>query len=163
MDRGQGRRYGIFPLIVTFFFGLTPTWGMLLVPFIGFVTGLGFAFFGHVGERHRARNRLRSSTSPSPLSRRFPRRRDVLPDSPTCLLGCSLWPQLNPLYHCVELVRAAFFGLPEPLVRPRSTPALSWPAFAGARAGSLAVRTLVPTAFPPVLPPYAAWWLTSTA
>ena len=35
--------YGCAPLIVTFFFGLEPSWGMLLVPFIGTLTGFGFA------------------------------------------------------------------------------------------------------------------------
>ena len=54
--------YGSFPLIVTFFFGLTPTWGMLLVPIIGFVTGLGFAFFGMwVGATSRRSSRRRTS------------------------------------------------------------------------------------------------------
>ena len=38
--------YGCFPLLVSFFFGLDPTWGMLLVPFFGFITALGFAAFG---------------------------------------------------------------------------------------------------------------------
>ncbi len=32
--------YGMAPLFVGFFFGLEPEWGMLLVPLIGFVTGL---------------------------------------------------------------------------------------------------------------------------
>ena len=38
--------YGCFPLIVSFAFGLDPTRGMLLVPFFGFITALGFAAFG---------------------------------------------------------------------------------------------------------------------
>src|SRR5256714_8687828 len=38
--------YGLSPLIVGFFFGLEPEWGMLLVPLIGFVTGFGFCSFG---------------------------------------------------------------------------------------------------------------------
>ena len=38
--------YGLAPLIVGFAFGLKPEAGMLLVPFIGFVTGFGFAAFG---------------------------------------------------------------------------------------------------------------------
>ena len=38
--------YGCFPLIVSFAFGLDPTPGMLLVPFFGFITALGFAAFG---------------------------------------------------------------------------------------------------------------------
>ena len=38
--------YGVAPLIVGFFWGLTPEPGMLLVPLIGFVTGFGFCSFG---------------------------------------------------------------------------------------------------------------------
>jgi lipooligosaccharide transport system permease protein len=38
--------YGVAPLIVAMAFGLSPSPGMLLVPFVGFVTGIGFASFG---------------------------------------------------------------------------------------------------------------------
>src|SRR5262249_41578817 len=38
--------YGLAPLLVGIAFGLEPTPGMLLVPFIGFLTGFGFANFG---------------------------------------------------------------------------------------------------------------------
>ena len=38
--------YGCAPLLVAMAFGLDPSWGMLLVPLIGFLTGLGFALFG---------------------------------------------------------------------------------------------------------------------
>src|SRR6185437_3767475 len=38
--------YGVAPLLVGFAFGLEPEAGMLLVPFVGFVTGFGFACFG---------------------------------------------------------------------------------------------------------------------
>src|SRR5678816_925700 len=38
--------YGCVPMVVSIFFGLDPTWGMLTVPFIGFLTGLGWANFG---------------------------------------------------------------------------------------------------------------------
>jgi lipooligosaccharide transport system permease protein len=38
--------YGLAPLVVAMAFGLKPEPGMLLVPFIGFVTGFGFAAFG---------------------------------------------------------------------------------------------------------------------
>ena len=38
--------YGCFPLLVSFAFGLDPTWGMLLVPLFAFITALGFASFG---------------------------------------------------------------------------------------------------------------------
>src|SRR5207249_249380 len=38
--------YGCVPMIVAIFFGLDPTWAMLTVPFIGWLTGLGWAHFG---------------------------------------------------------------------------------------------------------------------
>ena len=38
--------YGCVPMIVAIFFGLDPGWGMLTVPFIGWLTGLGWANFG---------------------------------------------------------------------------------------------------------------------
>nr|MCH9815179.1 ABC transporter permease [Actinomycetes bacterium] len=38
--------YGCAPLLVAMAFGLPPAWGMLLVPFIAALTGLGFAFLG---------------------------------------------------------------------------------------------------------------------
>ena len=38
--------YGIAPILVAMAFGLEPSWGMLLVPAIGFLTGFGFASFG---------------------------------------------------------------------------------------------------------------------
>src|ERR687890_2045727 len=38
--------YGCMPLLVAIVFGLDPSWGMLTVPFIGFVAGFGWACFG---------------------------------------------------------------------------------------------------------------------
>ena len=38
--------YGCVPMLVAMVFGLDPSWGMLLVPFIAFVTGFGWASFG---------------------------------------------------------------------------------------------------------------------
>ena len=38
--------YGCFPLIVGMLFGLDPSWGMLTVPVIAFVSGYGWASFG---------------------------------------------------------------------------------------------------------------------
>ncbi|HEX5618093.1 MAG TPA: ABC transporter permease, partial [Solirubrobacteraceae bacterium] len=38
--------YGMAPLVVAILFGLDPSWGMLVVPFIGAVTALGFAALG---------------------------------------------------------------------------------------------------------------------
>jgi lipooligosaccharide transport system permease protein len=38
--------YGVVPMLVAILFGLEPSWGMLLVPLIGVLTGFGFAAFG---------------------------------------------------------------------------------------------------------------------
>ena len=38
--------YGCVPMLVAMFFGLDPAWSMLLVPFIAFLAGFGWAFFG---------------------------------------------------------------------------------------------------------------------
>jgi lipooligosaccharide transport system permease protein len=38
--------YGCVPMVVAIFFGLDPVWGMLLVPFIAWLSGLGWACFG---------------------------------------------------------------------------------------------------------------------
>lgn len=101
--------YGSVPLIVTFFFGLAPTWGMLLVPFIGFVTGLGFAYFGMwVSAVVKTIDETTYVTSAvlTPLflvaGTFFPI--SNLPD------WAQVAAQFNPLYHCVQLVRDACFG-----------------------------------------------------
>ncbi len=38
--------YGCAPMLVAIVFGLDPSWGMLLVPFIAFIAGFGWANFG---------------------------------------------------------------------------------------------------------------------
>jgi lipooligosaccharide transport system permease protein len=38
--------YGCVPMIVAMFFGLEPAWGMLAVPFLGWIGGFGWANFG---------------------------------------------------------------------------------------------------------------------
>jgi lipooligosaccharide transport system permease protein len=101
--------YGSFPLVVTMFFGLPPSWGMLLVPFIGFVTGLGFAFFGMwVSAVIKTIDETTYVTS-IVLTPLFLVAGTFFPISnlPPALQVAA---QFNPLYHCVELVRAACFG-----------------------------------------------------
>ena len=46
LDLLPGRGYGCVPLLVAMAFGLDPSWGMLAVPFIAFVSGFGWAGFG---------------------------------------------------------------------------------------------------------------------
>ena len=101
--------YGCVPLIVTFFWGLDPAWGMLLVPFFCFVTALGFAGFGVAMAATVAKIDQFSYVTTlfvTPLflvaGTFFPI--DGLPE------GFQIASQLNPLHHLVELVRHASFG-----------------------------------------------------
>jgi lipooligosaccharide transport system permease protein len=102
--------YGCAPLLVAMCFGLEPSFGMLLVPLIGFVTGLGFALFGiwvsAVVPSIDSFNYIISAVL-TPLflvaGTFFPI--DRLPS------WASTIAQANPLFHCVQLVRHAVFGL----------------------------------------------------
>ena len=101
--------YGIAPLIVAVFFGLDPSPGMVLVPLIGFLTGLGFACAGIA----------LSGVVPSIDSFSYVISAVI---TPLFLVAGTFFPvdtlpgwastaaQINPLYHCVELVRLAVFG-----------------------------------------------------
>ena len=100
--------YGMAPLLVTMLFGLDPSWGMLAVPFIGAVTGLGFAALGVFAAASVSKidhfSYIQSALI-TPLflvsGTFFPI--DALPQ------GAQVISNLNPLYHCVELVRHAVF------------------------------------------------------
>jgi lipooligosaccharide transport system permease protein len=101
--------YGCFPLIVSFFFGLDPTWAMLLVPIFCFVTALGFAAFGIAVAASVAKiDQFNYVTTLviTPLflvaGTFFPI--DQLPE------GFQIAANFNPLYQLVELVRGAAFG-----------------------------------------------------
>jgi lipooligosaccharide transport system permease protein len=101
--------YGTTPMIVAMAFGLDPSPGMLAVPFIGFVAGFGWACFGitvaSVMNSFENFSYVISAVL-TPLflvaGTFFPL--DQLPGWARALA------QLNPLYHCVELVRHAVFG-----------------------------------------------------
>jgi lipooligosaccharide transport system permease protein len=101
--------YGCAPLLVSLIFGLDATLGMLIVPFVGMLTGFGFAAFGiFVAGLVQSFDNTSYIVSGvlTPLfmlaGTFFPI--DALPE----------WAQIasnfNPLYHCVELVRHAAFG-----------------------------------------------------
>ncbi len=101
--------YGMTPLLVAMLFGLDPSAGMALVPFIGFLTGFGFAAFGVlISAIAKAIDNFNYVTSSviTPLflvaGTFFPI--DALPG------WASTLAQINPLHHCVELVRDAVFG-----------------------------------------------------
>jgi lipooligosaccharide transport system permease protein len=98
--------YGCVPMIVAMFFGLDPSWGMLAVPFIGWIAGFGWANFG---------------ISVAGFSKSFENFNYVVSAvlTPLFLLAGSFFPldefpdwaralaQLNPLHHLVVLVRNA--------------------------------------------------------
>jgi lipooligosaccharide transport system permease protein len=102
--------YGVAPLVVAFFFGLRPEPAMLLVPFIGALTGVGFAALGMLF---------------ASMSDTFDGLSYVVSGviTPLFLVAGTFFPltrmpewlrvlaQFNPLYHCVELVRHCAFGL----------------------------------------------------
>jgi lipooligosaccharide transport system permease protein len=102
--------YGSAPLLVAFAFGLPPKPAMVLVPLIGALTGIGFAalgmFFAAVVQTFDAFGYVISGLI-TPLflvaGTFFPINR--LPEWARVLA------QVNPLYHCVELVRHTAFGL----------------------------------------------------
>jgi lipooligosaccharide transport system permease protein len=101
--------YGCFPLLVSFAFGLDPTWAMLLVPSFCFITAYGFASFGIAVAGTVAKiDQFNYVTTLviTPLflvaGTFFPI--DQLPE------GFQVLAQFNPLYQLVELVRGAAFG-----------------------------------------------------
>ncbi|RCW39704.1 lipooligosaccharide transport system permease protein [Halopolyspora algeriensis] len=106
--------YGCAPLVVAMFFGLDPAPGMLVVPLVGFLTGLGFGLFGI----------WCSAVVPSIDSFNYIISAVI---TPLFLVAGTFFPVdqlpgwagaaavINPLYHCVQLVRHAAFGF-EPLL-----------------------------------------------
>ena len=101
--------YGVAPLLVTMLFGLDPSPGTLLVPFIGALTAFGFAGLGVLAAALVSKidhfSYIQSALI-TPLflvsGTFFPI--DELPE------GAQIASNFNPLYHCVELVRHAVFG-----------------------------------------------------
>ena len=101
--------FGCVPMLVAMVFGLDPAWGMLLVPFIAFIAGLGWACFGiFVAAILKSIDSFSyvTSTVITPL---FLVAGTFFPIS-----GLPEWAQvaanLNPLYHTVQLVRDAVFS-----------------------------------------------------
>jgi lipooligosaccharide transport system permease protein len=101
--------YGMAPILVAFAFGLQPEWGMLLVPLIGFVTGFGFAAFGvTVAAIAKTIDNFNYITS-AVLTPMFLVAGTFFPVS-SLPEGIRQVAQVNPLYHCVQLVRDASLG-----------------------------------------------------
>jgi lipooligosaccharide transport system permease protein len=98
--------YGVAPLLVALAFGLTPEPGMLLVPFIAFLTGFGFAAFGvAIAAVAKTIDNFNYVTS-AVLTPLFLLAGTFFPIS-TLPLGVRIAAQFNPLFHCVQLVRDA--------------------------------------------------------
>jgi lipooligosaccharide transport system permease protein len=101
--------YGCVPMLVAIVFGLDPAWGMLAVPFIGFISGFGWAGFGIAvagfAKSFENFNYVVSAVL-TPLflvaGTFFP-----LDELPEWVQFIALF---NPLHHTVELVRNAAFG-----------------------------------------------------
>jgi lipooligosaccharide transport system permease protein len=101
--------YGLAPLLVAMAFGLEPNAGMLLVPFIGFLTGFGFAAFGVViAAVAKTIDNFNYVTS-AVLTPMFLVAGTFFPVS-ALPAGVREVAQVNPLYHCVQLVRDASLG-----------------------------------------------------
>jgi lipooligosaccharide transport system permease protein len=101
--------FGCFPIVIGFFFGLSPAWGMLTVPFIAFLAGLGWTAFGIlIAAVLKSIDDFSyvTSTVITPLflvaGTFFPL--TALPD------WVHYASNANPLFHCVELVHHACFG-----------------------------------------------------
>jgi lipooligosaccharide transport system permease protein len=100
--------YGCVPMLVAMCFGLDPSWGMLLVPFIAALAGLGWACFGiFIAARSKAIETF-SYWQSGLLTPMFLVAGTFFPIS-----RLPEWAQVaanvNPLYHCVQLVRDAVF------------------------------------------------------
>jgi lipooligosaccharide transport system permease protein len=101
--------YGCVPMLVAMAFGLDPAWGMLTVPLIAWVAGFGWACFG---------------ISVAGYAKSFENFNYVVSAvlTPLFLVAGTFFPlsqlpgwaqflgNVNPLHHCVELVRHAAFG-----------------------------------------------------
>jgi lipooligosaccharide transport system permease protein len=101
--------YGCVPLLVAMAFGLDPAWGMLTVPLIAFLAGFGWACFGISVAGFASSIENFSYIISAVLTPLFLVAGTFFP-----LSRLPEWAQiagnLNPLHHCVELVRHAAFG-----------------------------------------------------
>src|SRR3954449_10431134 len=102
--------YACVPIGVAMVFGLDPSWGMVLVPLIAALAGFGWAGFGIFIAAKSSKIESFSYWQSGLLTPMFLVAGTFFP-----LTKLPEWAQvlgnLNPLYHCVELVRHAVFGL----------------------------------------------------
>jgi len=101
--------YGCVPMLVAIAFGLDPSWGMLAVPLIAWMSGFGWACFGIMISGFAKSIENFNYVVSAVLTPLFLVAGTFFPIS-----GLPQWAQVlaqfNPLYHCVQLVRDAVFG-----------------------------------------------------
>jgi lipooligosaccharide transport system permease protein len=101
--------YGSVPLLVAIAFGLDPRLSMVAVPFIGILAGFGWASFGIMVAGFAKSFENFNYVVSAVLTPLFLVAGTFFP-----LEGFPRWLEilgrLNPLYHCVQLVRHAAFG-----------------------------------------------------
>jgi lipooligosaccharide transport system permease protein len=101
--------YGCVPMLVAVVFGLQPSWGMLLVPLIAGLAALGWACFGIFIAARVSKIESFSYWQSGLLTPMFLVAGTFFP-----LTSLPDWAQvvgnLNPLFHCVQLVRHVVFG-----------------------------------------------------
>jgi lipooligosaccharide transport system permease protein len=106
---GRSGVFGSFPMIVGLVFGLDPAWGMLTVPFLGFLAGFGWGACGIMIAGIVKSIDGFSYVSSALLTPLFLVAGTFFP-----LTQLPQWAQVlgnfNPLFHCVQLVRHAAFG-----------------------------------------------------
>jgi lipooligosaccharide transport system permease protein len=101
--------FGCVPMLVAIAFGLDPAWGMLVVPAIAFLSGFGWACFGILIAAVMKSIDNFSYVTSTVITPLFLVAGTFFPIS-----GLPEWARIaanvNPLYHCVQLVRHAVFG-----------------------------------------------------
>jgi lipooligosaccharide transport system permease protein len=101
--------YGCVPMLVAIAFGLDPSWGMLAVPFIGWVAGFGWANFGIMVAGFASSFENFNYVVSAVLTPLFLVAGTFFPID-TLPRWAQILAELNPLHQCVELVRHAVFG-----------------------------------------------------
>jgi len=101
--------YGCVPMLVAIAFGLDPSWGMLTVPLIAWLAGFGWACFGIMIAGYASSFENFNYVVSAVLTPLFLVAGTFFPID-TLPTWAQTLAQLNPLYHCVELVRDAVFG-----------------------------------------------------
>jgi len=100
--------YGCVPMIVAVFFGLDLSWGMLLVPLIGWLAGLGWANFGIMIAGFASSFENFNYVVSAVLTPLFLVAGTFFPLS-TLPRWAQILGEVNPLHQCVQLVRDAVF------------------------------------------------------